>query len=75
MDSEKKRIKQSNDSILSRLKRGESLATVPPEATWFPPRPLIEKDLSKLYSITPKSPLLSLVTNDGDGIYASTENS
>jgi len=64
-DDQKKRLKKQNDYILGKMQRGESLATVPTEATWYPPRPRIEKDLSKLYPAQqPKS--LSLVTGDND---------
>ena len=45
---EKKRIAE-NKRIIVKMKRGESLATVPTEATWYPPRPVITKDLTKLY--------------------------
>ena len=56
---EKKR-KQENDRIIARMKRGESLATVPSEATWFPPRPLTvknENDIKRLYGIKKSQPL------------------
>ena len=66
MTDEKKRIKQANDYVLGKLQRGESLATVPQEATWYPPRPTVEKDLSKLYPAQPKKISLSLVTGDTD---------
>lgn len=49
-EADKKRIKKANEHILGKMKRGESLATVSTEATWYPPRPRIEKDLSKLYT-------------------------
>jgi hypothetical protein len=45
---EKKRIAE-NKRIIEKMKRGESIATIPTEATWYPPRPLIVKDLTKLY--------------------------
>lgn len=35
---EQERNKRNKD-LVQRFKRGESLASVPPEATWFPPRP------------------------------------
>ena len=67
MTDEKKRIKQANEYILCKLQRRESLATVPPEATWYPPRPRIEKDLSKLYPVQQhKKKSLSLVTGDNN---------
>jgi len=51
---EKDRIQKANESIIARMKRGESLVTVPADATWFPPRPLIQKskkDIEKLYGL------------------------
>lgn len=65
-DNEKKRIKKANDFILGKLKRGESLATVPPEATWFPPRPIQKKDLTKRYATKEHKTSLSLVTGDAN---------
>jgi len=63
---EKKR-KQENDRIIERMKRGENLTTVPAEATWFPPRPIIKKDLSKLYTLTPKETKFTvIVTEEGN---------
>lgn len=41
-----------NDEILEKFFKGESLAKVPPQATWFPPRPIIKKDhkeMARLY--------------------------
>lgn len=70
-DNEKKLIKKSNASILRRLQRGESLANVPPEATWFPPRPLLSKnkeDIEKLYGIKKEKvpPLCIIQQEDHD---------
>ena len=51
---ETEKRKKANKSVLDRFMRGETLATVPPEATWFPPRPLIpknRKDILKVYGI------------------------
>ena len=47
---EKERRKKENQRILEMMKRGESLATVDVGATWYPPRPIIKKDLTRLYS-------------------------
>lgn len=61
---EKTRRKLENDRILAKLMRGENLATVPPEATWFPPRPRIEKNLDaleRLYGVTQKKSKLTVV--------------
>ena len=49
---EDKARNKRNKSIIERLMRGETLATVPQSATWFPPRPIIKKNqeaLGKLY--------------------------
>ena len=48
-DKEKEIRKKANDALLAKMARGESLTTVPTSMTWFPPRPIIEKDLSGLY--------------------------
>lgn len=56
-DKDKERIKKANDKIIAKVKRGESLAAVPAEATWFPPRPRIEKskkDIERLYGVIPE---------------------
>jgi hypothetical protein len=47
-DLESKR-KRENKDLIERMKRGENLSRIPPEATWYPPRPLIKKDLTRLY--------------------------
>ena len=44
--------KEKNDALLERYHAGETLSYIDPSATWFPPRPMIEKDKSlvaKLY--------------------------
>ena len=66
MNDLKTRRKKENDRILAKLVRGETLATVPPEATWFPPRPTIAKNkdaIERLYGVQQK-PLLSIITGD-----------
>ena len=68
MDDKKKR-QHENARILAKMKRGESLSTVPPEATWFPPRPIIaknKKDIERLYNIPSSPPTLSLVTGENN---------
>ena len=72
MDNKKRRDKRNKD-IVSRLKRGESTRTVPPEATWWPPRPIIKKDpeaIKRLYNSdpidSPKQPTLKLVDDEED---------
>jgi hypothetical protein len=65
---EKKRIAE-NKRIIEKMKRGESIATVPTEATWYPPRPRIVKDLTKLYPQLSKEKsksFLTLVEEDHD---------
>jgi len=44
--------RKRNEEILEKFFKGESLAKVPPQATWFPPRPIIKKDhkeMARLY--------------------------
>jgi hypothetical protein len=44
--------KSHNDDLIRRYRNGESLCAVDGKATWFPPRPLIEKDpeaIKRLY--------------------------
>jgi len=53
----KERIKKANKDIIERMRRGDSLVAMPAEATWFPPRPLIQKnknDVERLYGIQPE---------------------
>lgn len=45
-----KKRKEMNESIIRRLKAGESLQE-PASLTWFPPRPLIEKDKDKIKNL------------------------
>jgi len=53
MDKDKR--KKENDNLIERMKKGEDLSRISPEATWYPPRPQIKKDLSKLYQLKDKS--------------------
>jgi hypothetical protein len=39
--------KIENDEILRKMKTGESLTHTKPSSTWFPPRPIIKKDLKE----------------------------
>ena len=44
--------KQRNEQLLRRMKAGESLWSYDSKASWFPPRPMIEKDkeaIKRLY--------------------------
>lgn len=47
MDS-KEQIKTDNERVIRMMRSGQSLAMIPPEKTWFPPRPKIEKDPNAL---------------------------
>lgn len=66
MEKDKKRRKRENERILHLMKSGASLSLIPPSSTWFPPRPTIKKDLSKLYPNLPSKTKLDLVTKDDD---------
>jgi hypothetical protein len=43
----KEQRKKENDALIEKMRKGESLATVSVSATWWPPRPIIKKDLVK----------------------------
>ena len=49
-EKNKKKRKEINDSIIRRLKTGDALQD-PSRLTWFPPRPIIEKDKEAVRSI------------------------
>ena len=51
--------KRENDALLEKMRKGESLAIVSVQATWWPPRPIIKKDL------VAQKRLFSLVTEEG----------
>lgn len=40
-----------NDDIIKRLRAGESLTSFTPYSSWFPPRPIIQKDPKALASL------------------------
>ena len=45
--------KQLNMDLVRRMRNGESLTTYDSKASWYPPRPIIEKDqeaIERLYS-------------------------
>jgi hypothetical protein len=44
----KEQIKKSNEEVIRKMKVGESLAVIPPSATWFPPRAVIVKDIKEV---------------------------
>jgi hypothetical protein len=54
VSEDKKDIRRThNDQLIKRMRDGESLWSYDSKASWFPPRPKIEKDpvaISKLYS-------------------------
>lgn len=53
-DLEKRRAERNAD-LVRRMRRGESLALIPTDQTFFPPRPMCKKDLKlmrKLYTPT-----------------------
>jgi hypothetical protein len=44
--------KKRNEDVIRRMKSGEALWTYDSKASWFPPRPIIEKDkdaIARLY--------------------------
>jgi hypothetical protein len=55
----RQRREKENRDLIERMKRGEPLNRLPPEATWFPPRPSIaknKKDIERVYSSTINNP-------------------
>lgn len=40
-----------NERLIEKMRRGESFCIVPPAATWFPPRPIIKKNVADLAKI------------------------
>ena len=51
-EAEKRKAK--NADLIARMKAGESTSLYIPQATWFPPRPIIEKDkdiVKKLFEV------------------------
>lgn len=52
--------KKENEALIEKMRKGESLATVSVKATWWPPRPIIKKDLAlqkKLFSEKIETPV------------------
>lgn len=46
--------REHNQDLLRRMRSGESLRTVDSRSSWFPPRPIIQKDqeaISRLYNL------------------------
>jgi len=49
----KRRIKEHNQAIMRKMQEGESLTSFDSMASWFPPRPTVEKDqnlMDRLYN-------------------------
>lgn len=56
---DKDRRKKENDELLRKMRDGESLMHTKTSSTWFPPRPIIKKDLKeqkRLFLEEPKQP-------------------
>ena len=54
MTKEEQRRKRQNEYVLRLLREGKTCTTVAPEATWWPPRPIISKnkdDIIRLYKL------------------------
>lgn len=50
--------KKHNEQLIRRMKSGEPLWSYDSKASWFPPRPMIEKDpeaIKRLYQDSPSS--------------------
>lgn len=45
---------RENADIIRRMKAGESLSRIPPQATFLPPPPIIKKDSDALKQLFPK---------------------
>jgi len=59
---QKERVDANNAYVMMLWRSGASLATLPPSATFFPPRPTIKKDKNALEFFHPKSgPKLKIV--------------
>ena len=65
--------KTHNEDLIKRYRNGDSLCAVDGKSTWFPPRPIIEKDadaIKKLYGDdsnkkAPRTPRRALVLELG----------
>ena len=40
--------RRENADLIARMRKGETLSLVAPQATWWPPRQLIEKDQAEI---------------------------
>ena len=57
-----------NGDLLRRMRNGESLTSFNSQSSWYPPRPLIEKDesaINRLYGKLSTPEHLSLASTDG----------
>ena len=59
----KEQRKKENEALIERMRKGESLAMVSVSSTWYPPRPVIKKDLSLLFGEKTPDPKLETVNN------------
>jgi len=50
------RNKEHNNGVLERLRAGDSLSLVPPQATWFPPRGTFSRELGRMVVSAPIAP-------------------
>jgi len=57
---QKELIDRDNKRVLCMMRSGMKLGIVPPESTWFPPRPKIKKDPNALEFVHKKKPPLKL---------------
>lgn len=73
LESRKKSRKEHNSDLIRRMRDNEPLKSFDSQASWFPPRPIIEKDkdaVTRLYGrregeVKPKAQPVSRVTEDG----------
>lgn len=66
-DAEKR--KKENKYLIEKMMRGESFNTVSTASTWFPPRPIIEKDkeaMGRLYNLKNKLKILDGGSDEND---------
>lgn len=54
--------KQRNEQLIRRMKAGEPLWSYDSKASWFPPRPIIEKDPEAIKRLYEKS--MAVATSD-----------
>jgi hypothetical protein len=59
----KEQRKKENEALIERMRNGESLTAVSVSSTWWPPRPVIKKDLSLLFGEKTPAPKLETVND------------